>query len=475
MKISMMSFCRSNWFAVLLVFVALVVWLGFVFYVDPKSLRSDQYPLLFSYDKIMTGQYSWTELWEPKGGHRFPGYQILFYLNLYIFGFSPKVEIMLAYAVFSAASIYLVSTFSKSFQGKWKFGLILLFVLTLLNAQTLRLSLYSLIAMRLFDFAGFLALAVSSFYLLNPSDSSKPLKRIFGHVVLAAVTILLFGRGWGMAAVASIIGLVVLHGMIQVLRDRDISLVKHFAHLAFLLVVLCVYFVGLGDGGVGKQGVDIQALARYYVLKLGNANVGLFSDSLARIDLLNGFVGGLYMLSAVGFSLNILMREKLNIQNWIALFLIYFSLAAALLVAISRYDDGSYYFYRHNLEISLGAVGMFYLYFSSFINTARSPAIKARQVLLAVLACLICLGLMSNSFDVLQKKRLSKKYQVGIENQLVANRNSEEISKNDFQKMQCRMSVQRCQELLELMEKYNVTRTVTEFNPEFEKRRRSPR
>ena len=260
MKNSMMSFCRSNWYILFLVFGAFCVWVSFVFYVDPEVLRSDQYPLLFSYDRIMTGEYSWAELWAPKGGHRFPGYQILFYLNLYFLGFSPKVEIFLAYGVFVIAAVYMVSLFSKSFQGIWKYILILLFVLTMFNAQTLQLSLYSLIAMRLLNFTGFLMLAICSYYILNKPESPKLLTNIIAYIVLAVVAILLFGRGWGVAAVASIVGLIALHGVIQVLSDRNFRLGKHLALLAVLFLVLCVYFLGLGDSDVSEQGIDVGLL-----------------------------------------------------------------------------------------------------------------------------------------------------------------------------------------------------------------------
>ncbi len=467
-----MSFFRNNWPVLLPIIVLLSIWLGFIFYVDPEVLRGDQYHLILPYEKFINGKYALQDLWDPKGGHRFPGYKLLFFLNVYWFGFSPKVEIMVAFFAFTVASIFMVSTFTKSFIGKWKILAAIVFALVLFNAQTMQLSTYSLISMRLLNFAGFLALSIYTFHSLSEKKTPRLFLNLFLYTLLASITILLFGRGWGMAAVTSIIAMILMHGIVQVLNGGGIQLRKHLCFIIILIAMVIIYLPGSEDTGVEAKGLDVIALGKYYIMKLGNANLAMFDVNLARSDGLNSLVGGIYLLSAAGFSVYALTRRKLDIQLWTALFLVYFSLAAVLLVSISRYTSGSYYFHRHNFELSLGAVGLIYLFFTSILGKTKSKRVGFRSIIAILLGGIICFGLMHNMHKSLDKRRLSQKFQVGLENNLFTNRNTESPTRKDFYKMECRMSAERCSKILKLMDKHNISQTVTEFNPEFLKRRR---
>ena len=141
-----------------------IVWCWYIYAIDVNVLGGDHYQMILLFEDIVAGNKHYSELWNPKGGHRLIGYQLIFFANLYLFGYSAVWESVVAILIFSGLAFYFIKIFSSSISPKFSYSVIfaIFFALMLFNGQTLRISVYSLIALRLADFAGFILIFLLS-------------------------------------------------------------------------------------------------------------------------------------------------------------------------------------------------------------------------------------------------------------------------------------------------------------------------
>ncbi len=363
-------------------------WIWFCVSIDQRTLWGDQYGFLERYMAISKGDQSWTGVWNAKSGHRLPVYLLLFMANVKFFGFEPLLETIPAITTFTICVIYLVSLLAKSLSLN-KFFLILFAVtatLWFMNGQSLTLSVYSTVAMRLFNFTLFVALAATTYnFLSGEGGIALKSRKFWAFIALTFVAIILFGRGYGMGAGAGVFAVTFVYLVSHRFAERPAK--KAGIVFVVLTLTIGVYLTGI----TGKashaisSGFDLTAFVDFYLKRLGSAVLASV-DANYLISNIDHAIGGnpetynlpepmrdrlsiwtrviaiLYLLTAAIISIWAMRRRVIPKAHWLALFLIYFSLFGAFTVAIARFNQSPYTI-RHTFELSVGMVGILYFLF----------------------------------------------------------------------------------------------------------------
>lgn len=442
-------------------FIGLVIgaiscsWIAYILYIDMDAFFQDQFPLLFSYDQLLQGNLGFSDIWAPKASHRFPGYQVLFFVNCYLFGFSPTLEIFIAITTFALAVFFIVRTMSLSFesQSKLVWGIIVAsLILTLMNGQSIRLSSYSLIAMRLMNFAGFILVTFIAYNLVSTSRNNGTWLAWIGLIFACMVCILMFGRGWGMAATGALMAVTLVHRL-SMSKWSNISLwVNTVGVLLVLSVTILVYFWGLdAQSGSGARAFDFGSIFSFYTTKQGSAVLGIFSNQFVKNVPLAKLVTAVYLFIGCGVSFWMIFRGKVvGKAEWVSLFLIYFSILAAIFVSVSRFDRLPFS-PRHNMELSMGALGIIYW---GYRIVGMIKPLHIRSVSLGCLSGLILIG-TSNS--IIEKYRTADSLKLNLSRMEYRQINvltgpvTMPYTRDDFRRMGCTVPVIECQKAFEII------------------------
>lgn len=437
------------WFAILS-FTAIFFWVSYIRWIDVGIILSDQFPWLIEYDKVRNGNLSWSDLWVAKGGHRLPGYKILFYLNAWLFDFSPFIEILSAIIPFSLLATYLSFKLSERLpvEGYIKILVILTFLFLFLNAQVFRLSNYSLIATQLFDYTGFVIVVFMS-YRLAIKPGSGSLMEWVAYVSMVIIVILGFGRGYGVAASASIFCMSLMWAL-------HLKNVKFLYISVIVFLTIPVYLIGITSDGAGaSHKFDFLAFNKYIVLKLGNAYTGMIYSDGSEIWQVTFPTGIAILLLKLFIIFKCITNTKVDKVGFIALFFILMSLFSLVLVSISRYDQSPYY-PRHNLEVSLGAIGVLYFVLNFVFD--RLISIKSKTGA-AIVVSILLVSLIANHLNNLGSSVFVKNYYRNLEkSQSKAYSADSPLAKKEYHDLQCRMSSQQCFEVFQLMKLYGISR-----------------
>ena len=438
--------------------LVLAIWLAFVLRVDTDIILADQFPLILDYENLRSGNYGLSELWAAKAGHRLPGYKLLFFLNCFLFGFSASIEIMAAAAIYMvmAAIMSLKMTDKLGFERPVKWLILGVFVLLWFNGQTLRVSSFSLIAMRLANLAGFVCLVylAISMVMIPHKNSSK---QWAGFIIAVLIFILLFGRGWGMAASAGLVAVLIVDWAASRLRPdgtQSTSAKTHIGLIAILAAAMIIYLIGINNQNLANQtDVTFGSFLKFLSAKAGHAYISLIGTDISRIPLLAAITtGGLAIMTGIA-SVLVLRKSGRNLTDMIALFLIYFSVFALIMVSLSRHDDTPFY-QRHNLEIAIGAIGFVYFLFQVIGTVIQGQA--KHYLAAAVSLCLIVL--LSRNLLVNFKAGEVLRADIDRKEQLQQAATGQELvlSKQDYKEMACNLPPKYCRTALEVMEKHGI-------------------
>jgi len=161
-------------------------------------------------------------------------------------------------------------------------------------------------------------------------------------------------------------------------RTKDtLTLTRSAIVLVLVFISLAIYFNGL-KGSPKSAETDLLAMGWFYLVKLGSANLSVFSSTLGRNIELSVAFSTIYLSVTCLICLFFLTKKKIEKTEFIAVYLILFSLASVGLVALSRYDV-SPFFPRHNFELSIGLLGMFYLVFKGLFSLERNKTLKLKK------------------------------------------------------------------------------------------------
>jgi len=437
---------------VLFSFIAIVVWALYLRWIDVGVLLSDQIPWIYEYNNLLDRNLSWSDLWEAKGGHRLPGYKVLFYLNTLFFGFSPFLENMTAVIPFSIAATFVSIKFAE--EVDFSFGLKVLifaaFWLLFLNAQVFRLSNYSLISTQLFDYVGFLIVLLMTFRICFDSEEVN-LKNWVAYLAIVIFFILIFGRGYGVGASASIFCI----SFVGLLHFKD---KKFLAIMLIVFLMIPIYLVGISsDGSAATQKLDILALLKYMCLKLGNAYVGMVNTPISENRHLAMAVGAIVFTLKGIIGIRALQGKYLSKMDLLALFFILMSLFSLLLVSVLRYDQSPFY-PRHNLEVSLGSIGVLYFLLRLVSDITKTKIVK---IGVTVSISLLLVSLVANHFSNLRNSVYVKKYYENIEKlQTEAYNATDPLSQKTYNDMQCMMNTTNCFEVFEIMKDHGISKDI---------------
>lgn len=440
--------------------VLLLLWVNYIYSVDPDLPFADQFPLMDEYKRFRSGELTFKEIWAAKGGHRFPGYKITFFLNCLFFGFSPKLEIFIAISAFALTSTYLVYQFSKELAfGPLVSSLVgVTLALLLMNGQSIVLSVYSLIAMRLMNISWFILTAVIGFEFVAkvwPEDRNKLV--CWGQLFFVlCISILFFGRGWGIAASLALMTVTGVHmlstyGLKFFAKSRS-----HFIFIGTISLILLLYFSGLsGAGASSQEGFDVLKFGRYAMIKFGNANLGLFSEEVNRDIILCMIVSCVYLFLTAIFTIFYLVKGTLTKGIWLALFLVYFSIFCTLMVSLSRYDQ-SPFSHRHNIELAIGIVGIYFLLFKLFSSQNETQYSKFVAGLLCLLT-IVPLGQFTHEkFDTYKFLR-NHHNRVEANFQTLYDSDDETTVIENSKKIGCVSDRDTCLRAVDIMKEYGVS------------------
>lgn len=430
------------------------------------AIRADQFPLILEYEALMQGKSTFPAFWDAKGGHRLFGYKLLFYLNCYLFGFSPKLETILAVSVYAVAVYFIVKSLSAELKlsGLWLGSIVVVsMAMAMMNGQIIRLSSFSLIAMRLMNFAGFAAAAFVTYKIISGQKIGGPKLKVFGLLIGTMVFVLLFGRGWGMAAIAALMGVTILHRL-SLSNWMYFDLWKPYIPvLAIFGITAMIYFYNLQtEAGSGKRTFDIFGIISFYTSKHGSAISGIFNNQLLRNIPVAKVLSLIYLVTMIGATVWIMFRKQaMNKQEWIAMFLLYFSFLAAILVSIYRFDKLPYS-PRHNMELSMGALGVLYWIFRILSSINHQRTMSFSMSLLGIFFIFFSGSSIYHKFTTAGslKKNLSnietRQYTALSEKKLGS------FTRRQYIQMGCPVAPQKCKRALRIIKK-------RELSPNLEK------
>jgi len=461
MKVSNTSH-NQNLSAIFAILTALLagVWVWYIFQVNPVLPMHDQYPLLEEFQKFKKDGFSFALLWDSKGGHVYPGYKLTFFLNSSFFGFSPKLEIFVSILAFAAAVFFIVRSFASEL--KLPAIIVILFglavILLFMNWQTVNLSTYSLIAARLMNFSLFVLTSVMCFNFLSASKMDGKKFSIRGGIFFGVlcVSILFFGRGWGMAATFAMVALTGLHFLSNWIQKGDIKINQHVFILVSLLIILPVYFARLEVGGDGPM--DIMKASGFALTKFGHAGLRMFGSELDQSIPATWTASILFLFLTAFFSLNYLFRAKITKGVWLALFLVYFSILATLLVTANRYT-GSPFFPRHNMETSMGWVGMLFL-IVKFLDNFLKNELRLTLTALVIVFMAVPAGLAS--LENYNTRGFLKNYNLRVKENFIAAYTDPAGFDKKPSSMNCPRNQKTCLSYLEIMKEHGIGRAVIE-------------
>jgi len=424
------------------------LWALNLYLMDVDVLIFDQLVWVTEYDEFVQGTLSPLQLWEPYGGHRLPGYKLLFYLNCWLFGFSPQLESLTAIIPFILAGTFLSHRFTETLNfGKFtKLLLFLTFTFLFFNPQTFRETYYSLIITQLFDYVGFLIVASLAFQMIHLDKNKSRLANWPFFILSVLVFILFFGRGYGVGAAASIIALCLIE-LVRKPKSKTLWLVS-----AVFALTIIVYFIGLEKAGPISSDLKPTKFIRYLILKFGNANIGMFvMTKLEDASVFYSFLVGVFLLLLTfGVFLGYLRIKQKSWADWMAMFLIFISLNALILISAMRSDDGMFFaspfFPRHNLEISLGFVGLFY-FVLKFLNR---PEVRAKASYFIVPASLIICGVLTHHHYKQVQFESDRRWFQAIENGQIRYFSKENpVDSFNFNSITCLAKPPQCAEIME--------------------------
>jgi len=434
-----------------------IPWSVYIFQVDADTVLTDQFPLIIEYERFRNGELSFSELWAAKGGHRLPGYKLFFFLNCMFFGFSAKLETILALSVFSigAAGLSLKFVDKLDVGPLTRWGALAVFVLLFVNGQTLRVTTFSLIAMRLADIMGFAFLAYWAFKLTHGSKDNTAFQ-ILTWTILAGIVILLFGRGWGMAATAGLVCtlLVDLCSRRKSLSFKGVRV--HLFIIAVLLVAMIVYLSGINPRHASiNKGVELGTLLFYFQGKIGHAYLSLIGTNIARLPLLTIATTIFVVLGTLFATYRTIRKDTRSNTDLMALFFIYFGLFATILVSLMR-SNAQPFFQRHNIEIALGAIGLVYFACQFFISAVprkfRKVGLNAGFTILVLLLVRnlgVNIGVAGILHDVLETQENA---------QQLAYKQNRVLERKFYREMACNMRAKNCQFALEIIKKRGISK-----------------
>lgn len=437
---------------IILLVLSAFIWTVFILYVDPDPIRSDQYPIVLEYKDFVAGNYSWSEIWQNKGGHRLPGYKSLVFLNFSLFGYSAILEILFPICFLIVAIWFVIRTLvlSSDMPESLKIGLVLCLVLCFVNAQSIQLSLNSIIAMRLFNYCGFMLMAVAIWgFVSNPEKIL--FREVFILILLGSIVILGFGRGWGIAASIGSTALILL-GLLTTFRNNSISRLRSVLALCVVIGILAIYLIGILTSSAGSgKGLDLEQLVLNYFKKLTHANLNIMSPVWAKSEIMSLVFPILYLLIVSIASLRAIW-SGLDKRTWLALFMVYMALVATLVVSYKR-GGQSVYFPRHNLEIGFGLVGLVYLCVNELYRL-KIGKISGKNIGLG-LCLLISSAIIHNGTSLIATAKSSKRYFDKMESSFESALEKLPETRREYRKLGCAMSVNHCKKAIIFLRESN--------------------
>jgi len=440
-----------------------------LYLIDMDVLIFDQFVWVEEYDALTQGQYTLSDLWEPYGGHRLPLYKLMFFLNCWLFGFSPQLESMMAIIPFTMAGVYMSHRFSEPLEyGKIvKFLVFLTFALIFFNAQTLRQTYYSVILTQLLDYAGFLIVVSLAFSLVFPENKESRLRKWLLFVLSVIVFILLLGRGYGVAASAAIIALCGF-ALLKSPKNKNAWIIG-----TILTGAIFIYMYGLAGSDSVSKGFNLQRLLKFMAIKLGNSNIGMFvyTTRTSASEFYSIVVGVFLFLVSALIIIRHLWSGLKTRADWLAMFMVLMSLSSLVLISAFRYNSGAFYsspfFPRHNLEISLGLVGILY-FLLKFINSWASK--KMVGPIVGTFCVLTCTVLSFHHIEQIKKENTRTWYDKIENNQIKYYQTENPIETFKFRSVTCWAPAEDCIKAFALIEKHGLSeKRLREKTPEQKK------
>lgn len=413
-------------FAIILPLIFGIAWCLFIIRVSPLPFRDDNLVMLIHYQEILDGTKDWQSIWEPYGGHRLPGYYLYYFANIEFLGFNQLVEIIPIIVIFTICVIYIIRTSlsSLSLNGGLSALFIVATTLIFMNGTNIHLSTSSLIAARFMHFAGFiLILALIHKFVIRHEDIKNPGKYF---VLLAFLSMFLFwgfGRGWGICACISIIGICIISS-ISFWSDKKVR--RHALYVILLLSLICaVYINGLisGRSAQGVAGISsptLELLMAYFMKTLAGANLGIVNSGLMRgvahslaydaktLSIVSNFFGLFYLGATAVISILSLRRKDMPRSYWIALFCLFFPIVATLAVSRIRYIFPPFHM-RHYFEISVGMFSLFYFAYY-FLRTKSS----LNNIIIGTFSSVFILFAASTLYHSYTSDRLAKRFEKNV-------------------------------------------------------------
>lgn len=359
-----------------------------------EYIGGDQYRWVALIDEWMKGEFRLESLFKPHGGHRATGYKFVFLLNAEIFHLNFTVEkILAASALVGVFYIVLRHLRAVEFLPAPPGGdsriqramTALVFVAAaflILNPTSLTtVATYSVITMRVFNFAGFLLI----FWLVSRHLTGR-LDRA-GLVLLVLMLALFsnfFGRAWGMSMMMSVM-LVLVAGTVARRFDTgrfDIR-VSDILLFAYTGLLLAVYILSVSENVRTESSFSLVDLVRYVAILMSRSFTLEFghTDLWAREPKASHYILGLSILALYGLATLAFFGLRMYRKSWVPILLMSYGVGSSAMVYVGRalkIADAervlqSAFFPRFIYDCSVGHVGLLVVLAAALLHLVPGP------------------------------------------------------------------------------------------------------
>lgn len=395
--------------------VLAIVFVSAIMAMNLEFIGGDQFRWFPLIDDWMRGDFQLGALFEPHGGHRAAGYKLVFLLNAELFHLNFTAEKLLAAAAITASSYYFLGHLSRSgfidVQGSSRAAAIAVIVgayvcsgFLLVNPAVLNtVANYSVISMRVFNFAGFLLI----FCLV-----SNHLNRAENWARFAAILLFLlifsnfFGRAWSMVMLVAVIMSIIASDVIRTIETRRLAIrPSNVGLLLYCLVMMALYYSSVAGEEPAESAFSIVELVKFVAVIMSRSLTVMFrqsefwsNDALGHHIALGLGVLTLYAVATVSY-----FALRMHRKSWVPILLMAYSVGSACLVyvgrALTESDAGDVlpmaFFPRFLFDCSVGHVGVVLVLVAAICRVFARQVVLQRAMVACVLGAAFAIGLVN--------------------------------------------------------------------------------
>lgn len=303
--------------------------------------------------KALHGGMGFRDVFTSYGEHVFPGYNILLWFNVKLFGFTAAFDTVAGFvAVILTATIVSLSLFS------WRHPLAAAGVFVL-AASPIHNAMFGMAAAAM---VGIVGVALIGRWV---GERMTGVRSVTAFAALAGgasiVCIVLFLGGYAIGLIGAVCYVALASVIVERRLDRGMVALVVATLVAFVLYVVVLHRLNAGNGGglgVLRLGTAVPEIARFAATMAGSAILGKAAHEAGLPVVAYQVVGALLLLgSIVVCALPLFDRAFMRRRGaYTAVFLTAYTLLTIAFVAISRFSNGVD-----------GAMGQWYTAHTSFL------------------------------------------------------------------------------------------------------------